>query len=220
MGLISVATIVLCMVAWQTNNVHAFLASIDSHFYPRGGVGVTEFCRDEDRPFPIVAKEEEIMYPKSHGTSEKPVQKDLLYGMDFETADRICNFNRRYAEYKGYCTNFLNFLERKAQEEETRSKSQELAPFTTSFYDSVTGNLLFTAPIGRTVQEFVAESKEHGWPSFRDAEVNWEYVRCLEGHEEECVSITGTHLGHNIPDEKGNRYCINLVSIAGRPPES
>jgi peptide methionine sulfoxide reductase MsrB len=29
------------------------------------------------------------------------------------------------------------------------------------------------------------------------------------------VSVDGTHLGHNIPDGEGNRYCINLVSIAG-----
>ena len=33
----------------------------------------------------------------------------------------------------------------------------------------------------------------------------------------EAVSIDGTHLGHNLPDGKGNRYCINLVSVAGRP---
>ena len=33
----------------------------------------------------------------------------------------------------------------------------------------------------------------------------------------ETVSASGTHLGHNLPDRSGNRYCINLVSIAGRP---
>ena len=27
----------------------------------------------------------------------------------------------------------------------------------------------------------------------------------------------GTHLGHNLPDRAGNRYCINLVSVAGQP---
>ncbi len=31
------------------------------------------------------------------------------------------------------------------------------------------------------------------------------------------VSLEGTHLGHNLPDSKGNRYCINLVSVAGNP---
>lgn len=31
-----------------------------------------------------------------------------------------------------------------------------------------------------------------------------------------AVSHDGTHLGHNLPDAMGNRYCINLVSVAGR----
>jgi len=39
------------------------------------------------------------------------------------------------------------------------------------FYDSNTGKLLFTAPVGRTMDEFLVESSAHGWPSFRDAEV-------------------------------------------------
>lgn len=82
------------------------------------------------------------------------------------------------------------------------------------FYDSVTGKLLFTAPIDRSLDDFIQESAKHGWPSFRDEEVNWEYVRCLA--DGECVSTTGTHLGHNIPDSKGNRYCINHVSVAGQ----
>ena len=217
MRLINIGLVVLCMASLHTPTIRAFVSETGLHSVGKTGITgtktrqATENNADESQ-YPILAKGEDIMSPKSHGTSDKPVQKELLYGMDFETADRICNFNRRYAEYKGYATNFLNFLERKSQEDE--------ASATTKFYDSVTGNLLFTAPIGRTVQEFVAESKEHGWPSFRDEEVNWEYVRCLEGFEEECVSKTGTHLGHNIPDEKGNRYCINLVSIAGRPPGS
>ena len=33
----------------------------------------------------------------------------------------------------------------------------------------------------------------------------------------ECISVDGTHLGHNLPDGSGNRYCINLVSVAGKP---
>ena len=32
------------------------------------------------------------------------------------------------------------------------------------------------------------------------------------------VSVDGSHLGHNLPDEHGNRYCINLVCVAGPPP--
>lgn len=59
--------------------------------------------------------------------------------------------------------------------------------------------------------------RQHRKPfnQYEDEEVNWEYVRCLKGGE--AVSVDGTHLGHNLPDKKGNRYCINLVSVAGRP---
>ena len=31
------------------------------------------------------------------------------------------------------------------------------------------------------------------------------------------ASICGTHLGHNLPDGKGDRYCIDLVCVAGQP---
>ena len=71
------------------------------------------------------------------------------------------------------------------------------------------------APIGRSFEQFLAESDTHGWPSFRDEEVVWENTRVLKSSGE-TVSADGTHLGHNLPDAKGNRYCINLVSVAGR----
>ena len=53
-------------------------------------------------------------------------------------------------------------------------------------------------------------------------QVMWENVRVIpEGPrgQGEAVSVDGTHLGHNLPDHKGNRYCINLVSVAGHPPQ-
>ena len=31
----------------------------------------------------------------------------------------------------------------------------------------------------------------------------------------EMHSSCGTHLGHNLPDGSGDRYCIDLVSVAG-----
>ena len=43
---------------------------------------------------------------------------------------------------------------------------------TITFYDSVSGKPLFIAPKGRTWKEFIDESNKHGWPSFRDEEVN------------------------------------------------
>ena len=110
-----------------------------------------------------------------------------------------------YAEFSGYweTTSFLSEID--------RSKPVH-------FYDSNTGKLLFTAPIGRSWDDFLDESKHHGWPSFRDQEVNWENVRVLP--DGETVSVDGTHLGHNIPDRTGRRYCINLVSVAGNSMES
>ena len=149
--------------------------------------------------YPIMA-EESAMSQKGHGTSEAPVQKELRWNCDNETADRICNFNRHYAEFGGYW-------------ESTTFLKSEKGDEPINFYDSVTGELLFKAPIGRTMDEFVKESKSHGWPSFRDEEVVWDHVRCLKNGE--CISDSGTHLGHNLPDGSGNRYCINLVSVAG-----
>ena len=123
--------------------------------------------------------------------------------MDGELADRICCFNRRYAEYGGYAWGpDITWL-------------SDVGSRETEYFDSVTGKLLFTAPKGRTADEFLEESRNHGWPSFRDQEVNWDVVRILD--DGEVVSIDGTHLGHNLPDSNGNRHCINLVSIAGNP---
>mmetsp|Transcript_16033 Transcript_16033/g.18303 ORF Transcript_16033/g.18303 Transcript_16033/m.18303 type:complete len:212 (-) Transcript_16033:261-896(-) len=154
--------------------------------------------------YPIMA-DESMMSQKSHGTSESPVQKNLRWNCDNDTADRICNFNRHYAEHAGYweSTSFLKTV----KEEDLPIK----------FHDSVTGALLFQAPVGRSMEDFVKESKSHGWPSFRDQEVVWDHVRCLNNGE--CISDDGTHLGHNLPDGSGNRYCINLVSVAGNPEE-
>jgi hypothetical protein len=44
----------------------------------------------------------EIMKKKKHGTSEKPVMKNLRFGCDYKLADKICNFNRHFAENAGY----------------------------------------------------------------------------------------------------------------------
>ena len=151
--------------------------------------------------YPVMGKEH-IMSKKQHGTSATPVQTTLRYGCDVKLADKICNFNRHYAEHSGY---FLRTLWLK---EIDRTQA-------TTYYDSNTGKALFHAPINRSFKDFLQESINHGWPSFRDDEVNWALVRVLP--DGECVSVDGTHLGHNIPDRKGNRYCINLVSVAGAP---
>ncbi len=161
----------------------------DGEVLPKTG-GYMQFC------------EEDTMKPKAHGTSMAPVQDNLRWNVDGRTADRICSFNRHYAEYAGYweTTSFLS--------EVSRSEP-------TVYYDSVTGKPLFVAPIGRSMAEFLSESKTHGWPSFRDEEVVWENMRVLKTTGE-AVSADGTHLGHNLPDAKGNRYCIKC---AREPPD-
>mmetsp|Transcript_25955 Transcript_25955/g.47064 ORF Transcript_25955/g.47064 Transcript_25955/m.47064 type:complete len:179 (+) Transcript_25955:362-898(+) len=161
---------------------------------------------EQTYPAPVVMGKESIMSKKAHGTSHVPVQSNLRWNVDQEVADRICNFNRHYAEHSGYFQGITEFL----QETKKIPADEEI-----TFYDSNTGKPLYYAPRGRTMAEFLAESRAHGWPSFRDAEVNWDYVRVLPNGE--TVSVDGTHLGHNLPDGKGNRYCINLVCVAGNP---
>ena len=155
---------------------------------------------------PAVMGSETIMSKKAHGTSDVPVQENLRWKCDRDVADRICNFNRHYAERARYFATLTEFLD----EADLTPADGEV-----TFYDSNTGKPLFYSPRGRTMDEFLRESRDHGWPSFRDQEVNWDVVRVL--HNGETVSVDGTHLGHNLPDGKGSRYCINLVCIAGRP---
>ena len=77
--------------------------------------------------------------------------------MNLSVATVLCN--RHYAENAGYWlqTSFLN------------DEAQSAGDLT--FYDSVTGKPLFTAGKERSWDAFVKESKSHGWPSFRDSEV-------------------------------------------------
>ncbi|KAK1747452.1 hypothetical protein QTG54_001415 [Skeletonema marinoi] len=161
-----------------------------------------------DEKGPLVYGDDSIMSPKEHGTTASPVQPDLRYGVSNKLADKISSYNRVFAEMGGYWegTSFENDVKNLV--------ASTGGPVT--FYDSVSGKPLFVAPKGRSVDDFIEESKVHGWPSFRDEEVVWESVRVLKSSGE-TVSTVGTHLGHNLPDRSGNRYCINLVSIAGNP---
>ena len=70
-----------------------------------------------------------------------------MYGCDFETADRICCYNRHYAEHSGY------FMMKTRWDKEV-DKTKE-----TTYYDSVTGKPLFIAPRGRSFEAFIKESK-------------------------------------------------------------
>jgi hypothetical protein len=78
------------------------------------------------------------MSPKAHGTTASPVQQKLRWGVDRETADRICSYNRHYAEYAGYfkSTDFMKDMQNAGVET------------TITYYDSVSGKPLFVAPRG------------------------------------------------------------------------
>mmetsp|Transcript_14865 Transcript_14865/g.21931 ORF Transcript_14865/g.21931 Transcript_14865/m.21931 type:complete len:180 (-) Transcript_14865:96-635(-) len=145
-----------------------------------------------------------LMASDANGSFKTPVQQQLRWGCDRIVADRICKMNNHHhSEYAGYFleTNFLNDLKRVSSE--------------MKFYDSITGRPLFIAPRGRSMDDFIIESRNEGWLSFRDDEVVWSNVRILDNGE--AVSVDGTHLGHDMPDKGGSRYIINIVSVAGTP---
>ncbi|KAG7352056.1 hypothetical protein IV203_008104 [Nitzschia inconspicua] len=151
------------------------------------------------------------------GLGLSSVQSDLRFGCDRKLAQKYCfqDENVRYdsgeEDHDNFCFEIQSTLEDDAQEElEQKGRIK--------FYDSSSGKCLFMVPkesVHRTFQEFMRESIDQGYLSFRDYEVNWEIVRCLQGGE--MVSTDGTRLGYFSPDAFGNRYLINLLAVAGRP---
>ena len=159
----------------------------------------------------IVRGDEGLMAPKAHGSAARPVQSELRWGVDVDLADSICCYNRNGAESSLYFTSCKEFTKELGwQRGDDLSDTKPIV-----FYDSVSGKPCFVAPLGRTVDDFLGESLRHGWPSFRQQEVCWEHVRVLDDFE--VVSLDGTHLGHQMSDESGPRFCINLCSVAGLP---
>lgn len=56
--------------------------------------GVVQAGSNQPCSAPCIPGTEEIMSRKEHGTSHTPVQENLRWKCDRDTADRICNFNR------------------------------------------------------------------------------------------------------------------------------
>lgn len=138
------------------------------------------------------------------GKPMESVSTFLGMDLDYQTADTICCHNHIYAEYRGYLeAPEVNLFGHLNEDEET------------VFYDSVCGIPLFIAPRGRSFEEFKEESLSHGWPSFRPEEIVSENVIIHENGRMESKCYT--HLGHNLPSEGRDRYCIDLVCIAGEP---
>ena len=156
----------------------------------------------------------------------------LRWGSDKEVADRICCRNTMWAECEQLISLSPSLRHPGPSDEwpycraphadsgywQSTSFPRVLPAGVTeiTFYDVATDLPLFVAPRGRTWSEFYAESLHHGWPSFRDAEVVQSNV-CVHSNGE-TQSVNGTHLGHNLPDSHGNRYCIDLVCVAGLGP--
>lgn len=90
----------------------------------------------------------------------------------------------------------------------------------TTFYDSACGAPLFVAPQDRSFADWYSETRAHGWPSFRPAELaSPDAVRVVNSSVGRLVySSCGTLLGTDEPDDDGTRYCIDLVCISGAAP--
>lgn len=72
------------------------------------------------------------------------------------------SFRVRGSRFLFFSFTFSGYFQKTSFVNDAKSNSGEI-----NFYDSNTGKLLFTAPKGRSMEEFLAESRAHGWPSFR-----------------------------------------------------
>lgn len=137
------------------------------------------------------------------------ITHDLRWNSRSATAKQICSRNRHGAEWSGLFHRSSSFIDEVNRELDGGGGH-------VSFYDSAMHRPVFRVT-ARPLFQFLDESIKHGWPSFRVEDVVWENVRILE--DGEVVTIDGLHLGHNIPDAKGPRFCINLVCVSGFPAE-
>merc|ERR1712178_368051 len=83
-----------------------------------------------------ILADESVMSKKAHGTAPNAVlatNGQMRWAADAATADRICCFNRHYAEHSGYWLSTQFLKEHKGDAEVT-------------FYDSVTGKPILHQP--------------------------------------------------------------------------
>ena len=158
--------------------------------------------------------------PSEFDTCSGPVQDDLKYGVSGRTDPTVpvpVDADESLAE--AVCCDARAKL---YAEPQFLYEAPDIALFDklpadgtpTIFYDSVCGLPLFKSPVGRTLDDFKADTTEHGWPSFRTLEVFTENVVTNETTTL-VSSVCGTHLGSYLPDEEGPRWCIDLSCVAG-----
>ena len=161
--------------------------------------------------------------PKPFDACSGPVQKTLKYGISGRTPAGVpvaVGADEMLADVVCCDTRALPFAEPQFlyQAPDVALFSKIDADGVTTFYDSVCGAPLFRAPVNRSFADFKADTDEHGWPSFRAAEVVEEHVR-VNATTTLVASSCGTHLGTYLPDGKGPRWCIDTACIAGAPAD-
>jgi len=154
-----------------------------------------------------------------------PVQGDLRYNMSHSQAIEDFPFPVAPGEtlVDAVCcdANYLPYAEPRFtfNRSDVALFSRLDASGTTTFYDVVCGIPLFIAPRGRSLSDFKADTTEHGWPSFRPAEMVAGNV-LTDKTTGYVTSKCGTHLGSFLPDDKGDRWCLDLACVAGNPAPS
>ena len=152
---------------------------------------------------------------QSAAAAPAPVQSDLRWGCDRAVADRICCFHRHYAEHSGSAArgDGAESRARALSHRPARARASLAATSKDALLadvarprgdlpDSVSGRPLFTAPRGQARPRRSGRSRRTaGRASAAPGELG--FRRCLP--DGECVSVDGTHLGHNLPDRSGNR---------------
>ena len=156
--------------------------------------------------------------PKDYMSCSGPIQRSLRFGVSGRTTPTVpvpVDQNETLADAVCCDTRAKPFAEPQflfsAPDIMLFSK---LDKGVTTFYDSVCGLPLFRAPVNRTLADFEADTQEHGWPSFRPAEVVAENV-VTDKTSGFVTSKCGTHLGSYLPDARGPRWCMDLSCISG-----
>jgi len=160
--------------------------------------------------------------PSSYNTCSGPVQANLRYGISGRNESTVpVPVDPSETLAQAVCCDSRTKV---YAEPQFLYQAPDIALFSkltgvTTFYDSVCGVPLFHAPMNRTMKDFQADTDEHGWPSFRAAEVVKEHVKVdKDGF---VYSSCGTHLGSYLPDADGKpRYCMDLSCVAGNPKQA
>jgi len=166
------------------------------------------------------ARESSNEPPKEFNTCSQPIQDNLRFGISGRntSAGTLLPVDENETLAAAVCcdSRLLPYAEPQflyeAPDIQLMSKLDKNG--VTTWYDSSCGIPLFKSPVGRNFSAFEEDTKEHGWPSFRSAEVITENVMTNEtsGY---VTSKCGTHLGSYLPDAQGPRWCIDLSCVSG-----